>query len=41
MQYAFTMAALEYINFTHFGYDLEFHIDEAIHIAFAHAYGAK
>lgn len=41
MKYAFLIAALEYINVTHFGYDLQFHEDEAIEIAFIHAYGRK
>lgn len=36
MKEAFLMAAIYYINFTHFGYDLEFHEDEAIDIAVGH-----
>lgn len=41
MKYAFLIAALTYINETHFGYDLEFHEDEAIWIAFGHAFSRK
>lgn len=37
MREALTLAALDYINRTHFGYHLEFDIDEAIWIAFGHA----
>lgn len=42
MHYAFLIAALTYINETHFGYDLHFHEDEAIQVALGHAFrGAK
>lgn len=36
MKDAFLRAAHYYINFTHFGCDLEFHEDEAIDIAVGH-----
>lgn len=36
MKEAFFMAALHYINFTHFDYDLEFYEDQAIGIAIGH-----
>lgn len=39
MHYAFLIAALTYINETHFGYDLHFQEDEAIQVAFVHAFG--
>ncbi len=36
MEDAFQLAALDYINRTHFGYHLTFDIDEAIQIAVSH-----
>ncbi len=36
MQDAFYKAAVYYMNFTDFGYDLEFHEDETIGIAISH-----
>lgn len=36
MRHAFYMAALHYINFTDFGYDLHFHEDETIDVALGH-----
>lgn len=41
MKEAFLMAALTYINETHFGYDLEFHIDEAVDVAVGHFLSRK
>lgn len=41
MKHAFLIAALRYINFTDFGYDLHFHEDEAIDIAVAHAFSRR
>ncbi len=41
MKDAFFMAALYYINFTDFGYRLEFHEDETIDIAVGHFLSAK
>lgn len=36
MQEAFLTAALRYIDSTHFGYHLQFHIDEAVDVAVGH-----
>lgn len=36
MKEAFLMAALNYINETHFGYHIEFEIDYAVDVAFGH-----